>query len=271
MAATPSTRVILIVLDGLRHTTARETLGWLEGQVRAGLAGCHRIEAELPAISRPLYETILTGRSPAQHGIVSNHIRRASEGDSVFSRVRAAGGRTAAAAYHWISELYVSTPFDPARDRLRLDDDGAITDGVFYWDDAYPDDHLFADAQALIARGQPHFLLLHPMNVDDAGHKWGGSSRPYRDAARAQGDLLARYLPGWQAQGYDIIVTADHGMSDDHSHAGPLPDEVEVPFYTLGFTLDTAPLQTEIAGLCCRLAGVDPGALPPYAGGINRP
>lgn len=57
----PAPRVILIVLDGLRHSTARDTLGWLEGQVRAGRAHCAAINAELPAQSRPLYETILTG------------------------------------------------------------------------------------------------------------------------------------------------------------------------------------------------------------------
>ena len=263
-----STPVILIVLDGLRHDTARETLGWLEGQVRAGRAACGRVSSELPAQSRPLYETILTGRTPAEHGVSANAVVRRSEGDNLFALVRAAGMGTAAAAYHWVSELYLSAPFDPLRDRICLDGDGDIQNGLFYWDDAYPDSHLFADAHALISRAAPAFLLLHPMNVDDAGHKAGGASKLYRDTARAQGDLLARYVPVWQAQGYRVIVTADHGMSDHGNHSGPAPDEAQVPFYTLGFTASPAPLQVEIAGLCCRLLGVDPGGLRPYAGEI---
>lgn len=260
-------KVILIVLDGLRHDTARDTLGWLEGQVRAGRAECHAITCELPAISRPLYETILTGRSPAVHGITSNHVRRRSFGDNLFGRIRAAGGTTAAAAYHWVSELYVSTPFDPATDRLLLDDAGDITHGLFYWNDAYPDDHLFADAEALLRR-DPDFLLLHPMNVDDEGHKAGGNSVPYRNAARNQGDLLARYVPGWQARGYTVLVTADHGMGDDGNHSGPPEAESRVPFYALGPKLEPAPEQVQIAGLVCRLMGVDPGTMPAYAGRI---
>lgn len=261
-------RVILIVLDGLRYETARETLGWLEGQVTAGRAECHRLTCELPAISRPLYETILTGRAPADHGIVSNQITRRSQGDNLFARVCAAGGITAAAAYHWVSELYVRTPFDPQRDRL-LDGGENISHGAFYWSDTYPDDHLFADAQMLL-RHDPHFLLLHPMNVDDVGHKSGGNSTPYRNAARAQGDLLARYVPEWQARGYTVLVTADHGMGDDGNHAGPVPHETHVPFYALGVALDPAPKQIQIAGLCCRMIGVDCGTMPTYDGQITR-
>lgn len=266
----PAPRVILIVLDGLRHSTARDTLGWLEGQVRADRAHCAAIDAELPAQSRPLYETILTGRTPAEHGVASNAIVRRSTGDNLFARVRAAGRRSAAAAYHWVSELYVSAPFDPLTDRLLLDGSGDITDGLFYWDDAYPDAHLFSDAHALITRSAPDFLLLHPMNVDDAGHKAGGSSKLYRDTARAQGDLLARFAPLWQALGYTVIVTADHGMSDDGNHSGPAPDEAQVPLYTLGFRAEPAPLQTELAGLCCRLMQIEPGALRPYDGELTR-
>ncbi len=127
-----------------------------------------KLTCELPAMSRPLYETLLTGRKPVDHGVVSNGVVRRSLGDNLFARVRAQGGVTAAAAYHWVSELYVSCPFDRYRDRILVDGTGDITHGVFYWDDAYPDGHLFADAEWLIRSKSPDFLLLHPMNVDDA-------------------------------------------------------------------------------------------------------
>lgn len=266
----PLSPVVLIVLDGLRYDTARENLAFLEGLVRAGRADVHGIDCELPAISRPLYETILTGRTPADHGIASNAIVRRSQGDNLFALVRKAGGKTAAAAYHWVSELYVSAPFDPVRDRLLLDGDGDIQSGVFYWDDAYPDSHLFADAAALIARDKPDFLLLHPMNVDDTGHKHGGTSIAYRQAARLQSDLIARHVPDWIERGYTVLVTADHGMSEEGDHCGPAHDECHVPFYALGLKLDPAPRQIEIAGLICRLMDVDPETMPTYGGRIER-
>lgn len=264
-------KVVLVILDGLRYDIARDCLGYLEGLVAAGRADVRKVTCELPAMSRPLYETILTGRAPVDHGIVSNGIKRRSIGDNLFARCRAAGRITAAAAYHWVSELYVSTPFDGHRDRILVDGEGDITHGVFYWKDDYPDSHLFADAEWLLRARDPDFLLVHPMNVDDAGHKSGGTSALYRNAARAQGDLLARHLPGWLATGRRVIVMSDHGMGDDGNHAGPVPAETDVPFYTVGFAIDPghALRQPEIAGLICRLMEIDPGALPAFAGPIQ--
>jgi predicted AlkP superfamily pyrophosphatase or phosphodiesterase len=265
------TKVILIVLDGLRYDAARSCLGYMEGLVQAGRAEVRKVTCELPAMSRPLYETLLTGRKPVDHGVVSNGVVRRSGEDNLFARCRLAGKVTAAAAYHWVSELYVSCPFDRHRDRILVDGAGDITHGLFYWDDHYPDSHLFADAEWLIRAKAPDFLLLHPMNVDDAGHKHGGDSIGYRNAARTQGDLLARHLPGWLNAGFKIIVTADHGMGDDGNHAGPTPAETEVPFYSLGFQLgpDVVLGQTRIAGLICLLLGIDPGAIPTYDGAVS--
>jgi predicted AlkP superfamily pyrophosphatase or phosphodiesterase len=265
-------KVVLIILDGLRYDAARTCLGYMEGLVAAGRADVRKLTCELPAMSRPLYETLLTGRKPVDHGVVSNGVVRRSLGDNLFAQVRAQGGVTAAAAYHWVSELYVSCPFDRYRDRILVDGTGDITHGVFYWDDAYPDSHLFADAEWLVRSKAPDFLLLHPMNVDDAGHKHGGDSIGYRNAARTQGDLLARHVPDWVEAGYTVIVTADHGMGDDGNHAGPTPQETEVPFYTVGFRVGPdAPIkQTEIAGLVCKLMEVDPGAVPAFDGAIER-
>lgn len=266
------TKVILIVLDGLRYDAARSCLGYMEGLVQAGLAEMCKLTCELPAMSRPLYETLMTGRRPVEHGIVSNGVVRRSVGDNLFARCRAAGKVTAAAAYHWVSELYVSCPFDRYRDRILVNGSGDISHGVFYWEDHYPDSHLFADAEWLIRSQSPDFLLLHPMNVDDAGHRHGGDSTGYRNAARLQGDLLARHVPGWLELGYKVIVTADHGMGDDGNHAGPTPQETEVPFYTLGFRLGSGVdlAQTQIAGLICRLMDVDSGQMPPYDGALQE-
>ncbi|MHC5306496.1 alkaline phosphatase family protein [Bartonella sp. LJL80] len=263
-------KVILIVLDGLRYDTARECLGYPEAMVRQERGHVFKLQSELPAISRPLYETILTGRTPVDHGVVSNTINRRSNGESVFSLARQAGLVTAAAAYHWVSELYVSSPFNPQKDRLLINGNSAIQHGMFYWEDTYPDSHLFADAQTLLDRFSPHFLLLHPMNIDDSGHKNGGNSPSYRNKARNAADLLAQYMPQWLEDGYKIIVTADHGMGDDGNHAGPLPSESEVPFYTFGFKLSDPSLfsQTQIADLCCQLLGIESTHMAPFEGNI---
>jgi len=98
------------------------------------------------------------------------------------------------------------------------------------------------------------------MNIDDAGHKYGLDSSQYRNAARRADILLAEYLQRWLDDGYQVLVTADHGMNNDRSHNGLLAEEREVPLFVLGsaFSLDLSaqPRQTELCGTVCQLLGL---------------
>ena len=93
-------KVILVVLDGLNHDVARHAMGHLQAYVSAGRATLYKLTCELPALSRPLYECILTGVPPIESGIVHNNVSRLSHQRSVFHYAREAGLSTAAAAYH---------------------------------------------------------------------------------------------------------------------------------------------------------------------------
>ena len=98
------------------------------------------------------------------------------------------------------------------------------------------------------------------MNIDDAGHKHGLDTPQYRNSARSADIILADYLQGWLDAGYQVLITADHGMNNDRSHNGLLPEEREVPLFVLGeaFSLDpdARPRQTELCGTICELLGV---------------
>jgi predicted AlkP superfamily pyrophosphatase or phosphodiesterase len=252
--------VILVLLDGLSYQVAQHALGHLQAYCKAGRAALYKLDCELPALSRPLYECILTGVTPIDSGIVHNDVVRLSNQRSIFHYARAAGLKTAAAAYHWVSELYNRAPFQAARDRHTADESLPIQYGHFYYADHYPDSHLFADADSLRQQQAPDFLLVHPMNIDDAGHKHGLDSPQYRNSARRADVLLAEYIQTWLDAGYQILVTADHGMNLDRSHNGLLAEEREVPLLVLGsaFSLDAQaqPKQTELCGTVCELLGV---------------
>ncbi|TWI55648.1 hypothetical protein IQ22_01577 [Pseudomonas duriflava] len=87
----------------------------------------------------------------------------------------------------------------------------------------------------------------------------GLSSSAYRNAARMADAYLSHYLSTWLAEGYQVLVTADHGMNNDRSHGGLLPEEREVPLFVFGeaFALCQAkPRQTELCGTVCELLGV---------------
>lgn len=106
-------KTILVILDGLNYGTAIQTMGHLQAYCRRGLGRLYQVQSELPALSRPLYECLLTGVAPIDSGVVNNRVTRLSYNQSIFHYARAAGLTTAAAAYYWISELYNRTPFNP--------------------------------------------------------------------------------------------------------------------------------------------------------------
>ncbi|MEE0814870.1 MAG: alkaline phosphatase family protein, partial [Desulfovibrio fairfieldensis] len=154
-------RLVFVLLDGLGTATARRCMSCLRALTEAGQARFTELEAELPPLSRPLYATLLSGLSPARSGILRNDDARLCPAPTIFQRARDAGLSTAAAAYSWISELCNRAPFEPERDRLTDDPALPIGHGLFYSQDAYPDDELFRDAEALRLRYGPDLLLAH--------------------------------------------------------------------------------------------------------------
>ena len=121
----------------------------------------------------------------------------------------------AAAAYGWMYELYCSgNVFDVHKDRYALESNGSIMHGIYYCEDQYPDSHVYTDAEFLRVQYCPDFLVIHPMNVDYAGHKFGAASAEYAHAGNMTVDQIAQLYEGWIADGYDLVVTADHGMGN---------------------------------------------------------
>lgn len=98
------------------------------------------------------------------------------------------------------------------------------------------------------------------MNIDDTGHKFGFDSPQYRNAARHADIILSNYIPTWVEQGYQILITSDHGMNNDRSHGGTLPEECLVPLFVIGSQFSHQPCnieQTAICGTICHLLGAN--------------
>lgn len=251
-------RLVFVLLDGLAAGEAARHMSYMTALTEAGAARHTRLMAELPPLSRPLYATLLTGLTPLETGILRNEDARPAPTPTLFARARAAGLTTAAAAYHWMSELCNRAPFEPGRDRLCDDGRLPISHGLFYSEDAYPDAELFRDAEALRLKYAPDLLLVHSMGIDYAGHTHGAGSRPYREAVRAADSLLACAVPRWLAWGAAVMVTSDHGMDADASHADPSDVARLVPFWLMGAPagLPLPSRQTDIAPLAGRLLGL---------------
>lgn len=256
-------KVILVVIDGLQYETARTQMGFLNHLVEKEKAAHLKVISELPSMSRPLYEVLLTGTPSSVNGITSNQAVRLSTQKSLFHLTKEQGLRNGAAAYYWVSELYNRAPFHFVEDRLQADATKAIQYGSFYFEDAYPDSHLIIDAEIIRKQYDPHFLYIHPMGLDHAGHLYGSDSKQYRGKAIEMDVILANLLPDWMATGYQIIITSDHGMNQDGQHGGTGDEERHVPFYAIGSAFQSGPHDCEmpqlaVAPLICKLLGLKP-------------
>jgi predicted AlkP superfamily pyrophosphatase or phosphodiesterase len=226
-------KVILLVIDGLRDDTAAAQMGYLEHLVEHRIADRYTVIAEMPTVSRPLYETIQTGLPPYAHGVVNNRIVRRSTVPNVFEIARQNGRVTAAAAYWWVAELYNAVPYDPIEHREVDDENLTIQHGRFYMEDGFPDSELFAQAEMLMRHFSPDYILIHPMGMDNVGHLHGADAAAYSNHAAFLDQMLSAMIPGWLDQQYNIVITSDHGMNNNHGHNGSTPDVRNVPLYLM--------------------------------------
>jgi len=242
-------KLCLIIIDGLRNDTARSECGYLMSAVESGEARIWTMQACLPTISAPLYETIHTGMPPAQHGLLSNEAIRLSPHPNVFSELKSAGRVTAAVAHSYIHTLYGGSGFDPF-DHVEINDPNApIPVARYYSMEGYnrnnptmpSETDLCAQAWAIARDHAPDYLLLHSSSCDTLGHYYTGEGREYRIQAAHVDNALSRLIPRLRSAGYDVLVTADHGMNGDGQHGGNLPCLREVPFFAFSDKLNAEP------------------------------
>ncbi|MEM9499919.1 MAG: alkaline phosphatase family protein [Pseudomonadota bacterium] len=264
-----SKKVCLVIMDGAGYESVLSECGYLEGCVSLGDARRWKMKTATPSLSVPMYETIHTGLWPHRHGIVANESVRTSDHPNIFSLSRAAGLRTAAVAHQFFHRLYVGTPWDPLRSIEHEDENTDIQFARFYSMEGYGPSNavvpaeidLCAQTTLLMEHHQPHYVLHHTSSVDTLGHTYGGHSREYRHQIWQTDNALSRALPVWRELGYDVIVTADHGITEDHWHGGTSAMATEVPFYLFsgaqGPEEDVVLSQLGIAASVLMLLGVD--------------
>lgn len=257
-------KTIFVLLDACQYEAGTRNLGYLEHLIDYKMGSKYKVRGELPSLSRPIYATLLTGLPVCGHGITSNGTVRTLQGENLFSMCKAAGGVTAAAAYHWMSELYNEAAFKKHEDRIRIRKGGMIDTGIFYWADDYPDSHLFADGEYLRKEFDPDFLLYHSMGIDFWGNRKGAGSPEYESAIANADSILSPLMEVWRKEGYQVVITADHGMNVLGNHGGTDTAQRDVPLYIFSDAVKCGRFEEEyisqlcVAPLLCRLLGIPP-------------
>jgi predicted AlkP superfamily pyrophosphatase or phosphodiesterase len=232
-------KVILLILDGLGYSYARKLMGNLEGWVDSGEATLWKGLSVLPSVSGPCYASIHTGLTPQEHGVTSNYHQGKLEDPDIFSAVKSAGGTTAAVAHSFFSDYFQASPFNHLCDMEVDDINRPIQHARFYTmagenkaQPATPSDiDLFWQMSLLIQRHQPDYFLFHSSTLDSLGHHYGFDSIEIDKNCYVIDAALGDFIPRWQEQGYDVIVTADHGQSARGHHGGTEAIMRDIPIY----------------------------------------
>jgi len=114
-------KAILVIIDGVGYDTMVSQCGYLESSVEAGIANRWKMRACLPSLSAPLYETLHTGLSPIEHGILSNEALRASTAPNIFNLLHDSSRVTAAVAHSFFFDLYCGRTYNMLED-IEIDD-----------------------------------------------------------------------------------------------------------------------------------------------------
>jgi predicted AlkP superfamily pyrophosphatase or phosphodiesterase len=236
------TKLLLIVLDGLPWRNWRKFMGNLEGWVQSGDARVWKMRSVLPSTSACCYASIHTGVSPQVHGVLSNDVRFRVAQPDIFSEVTKAGGKTGAVTHSYWSEFFNRYPLDLVRDLEYDEPGGPITHGRFHSMTGYnlinqmtpSDADLFATLTMLTARHGIDYGILHTCTLDSMGHRFGHDCDEMDKALFTIDAQLAAFLPRWLADGYEVIVTADHGQTDRGHHGGHDDEMQDFALYYFG-------------------------------------
>jgi predicted AlkP superfamily pyrophosphatase or phosphodiesterase len=237
-----SSKLLLIILDGLPYRNWKPFMGNLEGWVQSGEARVWKMRSVLPSTSACCYASIHTGVTPQVHGILSNEVRFKVEQPDIFGEVSKAGGKTGAVTHSYWSEFFNRYPFDLVRDIEYDEPESPITHGRFHTMTGYghanqmtPSDvDLFATLTMLCARFGIDYGILHTCTLDSMGHRFGHDCGEMDHALAAMDAMLAAFLPKWLQMGYEVIVTADHGQTNRGHHGGHDDEMQDVALYYFG-------------------------------------
>lgn len=236
------TKLLLIILDGVPYRNWRRLFGNLEGWVSSGEARVRRMRAVLPSTSASCYATIHTGLPPQVHGIWDNSGIRRLEFPDVFGELTRAGKVTGAVTHSFWSEFFNRAPFDVVRDIEYDEPGGPITHGRFHTmhgDSGYnqmtPADYdLFGTLTRLCEVKGIDYGILHTCTLDSMGHRFYHDCEEMDDACYRMDATLAPFLHRWRQNGYEVIVTADHGQDSRGHHGGTGEDQRDFAFYYFG-------------------------------------
>src|SRR5262245_40777941 len=263
-AAAIAGRVVLISLDGLYPDVYRRAseldleVPNLERLANAGTSADGMLGI-FPTSTYPSHTTLITGVTPARHGVVANSVFSpgSSDGgwywfaDSLQARTlpqAAADAKLDVAVSNWpalvgapwvrwhLPEIWSLGESDAtSREKtLRWATPGLVaevenktgrpwTDARFEW--GAQDDRITDGAVTLLESKKPHLLLVHLVEVDHVLHAEGRDApkalRAFEVADAQIGRILTALDRAGLADSTNVVIVGDHGFANVHTDVRP--------------------------------------------------
>lgn len=220
--AAPAVRyVVVLSADGARADAVASA--W-PPQDLAGAAYTWSARTTLPSTTLPSHASMLSGVSPSVHGV---RVNTWAPGQGYLDRptvftVAAAAGVTTAAFVAKAKLQYLLPPAVVGHVEVlpfpRVDQVGVARRAARYLESA-----------------RPRLAFVHVADPDDAGHRFGWMSDPYRQVVARLPEVVRvlRDALGRLGAPYLLILTADHG-GHGRIHGTANPQDVTIPWVAWG-------------------------------------
>ncbi len=237
--ASRTPKVLLVGWDGIRPDVLREVPTPVFDSLAASGTFSEEAQTARPTVSGPCWSSILTGVWPNKHRVISNNFISNQYGSypDILTRIESVQPElNTFAVADWLPLVTVESNGPLISDRI---DKKIVLNGYdLGWLEA---DSISVDhAVEELRNGDPDFLFVYVGAPDEISHNIGGIGTEYRDAIatadRQLGKLVEaiRHRPTFQEEDWLILLTTDHGRTEEGGHGGVTPEETTVYYVASG-------------------------------------
>jgi len=199
-------RLALLVVDGFGSSVWQGVNDHVPILNRLRGVNHMEISSVVPSKTYICLSTMLTGVSPASHGVtglqeMAQAVQSAGRLQTVFDGVREAGGRSLLAVHRRDVE---GVPVDHFAEHTVLAEKREDTE-------------IYARVPSVLHMERPSFAFIHFLDIDETAHAFGPASPEVAQAASGTDSRLGVLLGDLASEGYAVILLADHGQ---HASAG---------------------------------------------------
>ena len=232
-------KVLLIGIDGVRVDVLREVATPSLDALAASGTFSDEARNVRPTVSGPCWSSMLIGVGPEKHGVHNNNFssNRYGEYPDFLTRIEAVRPElNTFAAVDWL-------PLGSEEGGCPLIS-GAVDRKVVV--DGYELGWLEADSVSVIATADeirnedPDALFVYLGAPDEISHNIGGIGEEYRDAIATADRHVGRLVDAVRARAtFDredwlVLVSTDHGRTEEGGHGGTSPEETTVFYLASG-------------------------------------